>query len=213
MIFRHVSMAILILTVTLFLAFPVIGDEPMVYYIGANSTAAGCVTGLNNQGVQSYVKFGSVAPHVNRLRIVNKANGNIMFDGKPDAGQTVYVPAGAYTITAWSAYGTDDPCAVSVTFQSAPEPPPAAASTPTASPSQDTVDSYPSDQYNPGGYYPGYYPYPGGYDPAHRPNPRPTCQLVWCTYCGKYHPPGKCVFTMKTKSVLDPYNPYWRGNK
>ena len=202
----------LILSCIVFATFSIRGEEEKIYYVGTNSNQSGCVTQLNNQGAQNYLKFVSVAPIVNRIMIVNQDNGAVFYDGKPEAGATVYVPKGRYAITGWSAYGTDDANAVTISFQNTPATPAAKATaseqitvdgTPVQS-SQDQTIIYDSGIY--GGYsYPYYY-----YGTSPRPTPYP---YMWCTACGQYHKPGGCIFTKKTNSILDPYNPYWRGGR
>jgi hypothetical protein len=203
------------------LSHPLIGEEMKLYYLGASSNASGYVTQINNQGIQSYIKFNHVAPVVNRLRIVNTANGTVMFDGRPEPGVSVYLPVGMYVVTGWSQYGTEDMNAVSIAFQSAPEPvtSPAPAQVTvdgnSVQPSQNTTTVYtsPAGSAYPYYYYPDYGNYINcnTYCPPPGPCPQPAPSYIWCTYCGKYHAPGGCAFTMKRKSVNDPYNPYWRG--
>lgn len=195
-----------------FLLDSLYADEIKLYYLGASSAAEGYTTQLNNQGAESYIKFASVAPIVNRMRIVNSANGNVMFDGRPEVGSTVYLPVGMYSITGWSSYGTEDIHAVAINFQQTFEnvskplsPEKTQPLTVDGNPLQPslnttTIYSYPGGYY----YYPNYYP---------APCPPQNCQLIWCTYCSKYHSPYGCVYTMPRRSVTDPYNHYWRGNK
>lgn len=184
---------------------------------GADSTQQGYITQLNNSGMASYIKIKSVAPIVNRLRILNLRNNNIVFDGYPKAGNTIYAPCGTYMVTGWSSYGTCDKNAVTVEFTDIPQ----AASENEAdvkekNNKQITVNGNPLQPtqntttiITTGPAYNSYqYPYYNIYPPACIPA---TPQLIWCTYCGKYHGQSGCVWTIKQKSVLDPYNPYWRG--
>jgi len=218
---RDGSVLFILACLVLSLALPVWADTSQAAVFGANSAREGSTTQVNNGGSLSYVKITNVAPIVNRIRIVNLANGSIVFDGCPVAGTTLYMPKGSYMITGWSAYGTEDRNAVVAVFTQAPDPV-ASPQEPKPAPQPTMVDgnAAPANQnmapayYNNGGLY---YPYPNYGMPYGSPYvypglpPVPQSRYIWCTYCGKYHVPGGCAFTLPQKSVLDPYNPYWRG--
>ncbi len=198
------------------LSLTAFAGEGQTAVFGANSTRGGSISQVNNGGLMSYAKITSVAPIVNRIRIVNMNNNSVVFDGCPLVGATLYMPRGSYLVTGWSAYGTEDGNAVVALFTQAPDP---AATPQDAKPAQQPAtvngNAVPTDQNtiplynnNNAGLY---YPYPNYGIPAYLPVPR--SQFMWCNACGKYHVPGGCAFTVHRKSALDPYDPYWRGNK
>lgn len=213
-------------------------DDGKSVSFGVNSTSGGYVTQVSNRGSYNYAKIVSVAPIVNRIKVMNSSNNNIIYDGCPTAGATFYIPKGNYLVTGWSSYGTEDAGGVVISFtQTQTQTETQSAPAPSASPSpsgQVTVDGQavqtnqnsttiytdsPGSYNNPYSgssiYYNGGYPYGGIYlSPGSGYSwPGQSRGLIFCQYCGKYHVYGKCVFTMPNNSILDPYNPYWRGNK
>jgi hypothetical protein len=235
MILRNIFTGVVVILFLWSLSIFACADEGKTVSFGVNSTPGGYVVQLNNHGTNNYAQFISVAPIVNRLRITNITNNNVVYDAHPTPGTMLYLPGGSYVVTGWSSYGTEDGSAITVTFtQTPPEQPAAKTEAPketqvtgdgnSREPAQNSTTIYSSSpDYN-------YYPYPGSIAPYNknypsnnnppfnntcnkpgRPNPQP--QLIWCTYCGKYHQPGGCVFTNQQNTVNDPYNPYWRGRK
>jgi hypothetical protein len=231
---RYFLIGMIFLLFSAMLCLAAAAEEGKTVSFGVNSMPGGYVLQLNNRGTNNYARFIHVAPIVNRLRITNSANNNVVYDAHPTTGTTLYLPGGSYVVTGWSSYGTEDENAITVTFTTMPtEQSPAQTDPPKASPAivegtplqptQNTT-TYSS---NPDYYYypsPGFiYPYNGTFPSNNNPpfntslnkpnQPYPQSQLIWCTYCGKYHRPGGCAFTQKQHTVNDPYNPYWRGNK
>lgn len=213
-------------------------DDGKSVSFGVNSTSGGYVTQVSNRGSYNYAKIVSVAPIVNRIKVMNSSNNNIIYDGCPTAGATFYIPKGNYLVTGWSSYGTEDAGGVVISFtQTQTQTEAQSAPAPSASPSPSgkvTVDGQtvqtnqnsttiytdsPGSYNNPYSgssiYYNGGYPYGGIYlNPGSGYSwPGQSNGLIFCHFCGKYHVYGKCVFTMPNSSILDPYNPYWRGNK
>jgi len=207
-------------------------DENKSVSFGVNSSSGGYVTQVNNRGTYNYARVMSVAPIVNRIKVMNSSNNNIIYDGCPAAGATFYMPQGSYVVTGWSSYGTEDRNGVVISFAQA-APAPAATPSTTASPStsgQVTVDgqplqpaqngttvytdspgSYSNPYYNTGIYLNGGVPYGGIYVGPGYGVPGQCNGLIYCSLCGRYHRYGGCAFTMPNRSVLTPYNPYWRG--
>lgn len=217
-------------------------DDGKSVSFGVNSSSGGYVTQVSNGGSYNYAKVVSVAPIVNRIKVMNSSNNNIIYDGCPAAGATFYIPKGNYLITGWSSYGTEDTSGVVISFtqtqtqtQTQNQTQTQTTSAPSASPSpsgQVTVDgqtmqtnqssttiytdspgSY-NNPYNVNSIY-----YNSGYGGMYLNSGcgdswSGQCSgLIFCHFCSKYHVYGKCVFTMPNNSILDPYNPYWRGNK
>ncbi len=207
-------------------------DDSKSVSFGVNSTSSGYVTQVNNRGSYNYAKVMNVAPVVNRIKVMNSSNNNIIYDGCPTAGATFYMPQGSYLVTGWSSYGTEDRNGVVISFtqaQAQAAPAPAASSSPSGQvtvdgqplqPAQNTTTIYTDSpgSYNNPYYVNGIYPYGGAYGGAYYgPTggyslPGQCNGLIFCNFCGKYHAYGGCAFTMPNKNVLNPYNPYWRGN-
>lgn len=108
-----------LIAVCIFLLFSPASSYAQTVVLGSNCTATGDISIFSNTGSNNYLKFNTVDPNLNRLRIIDEKSF-VYFDGRPETGQTIYLPAGTYRSIGWSGYGQAIPQAATGSFVGAP---------------------------------------------------------------------------------------------
>ncbi|MDQ7821248.1 MAG: hypothetical protein RDV48_00500 [Candidatus Eremiobacteraeota bacterium] len=68
----------------------------------ADSSAPGSLSEFTCEGTGSSLRIASVAPGVKRLRIVNAADNEVIWDGRPVKGMVIKLPQGTFRAYCWS---------------------------------------------------------------------------------------------------------------
>ncbi|MDQ7821249.1 MAG: hypothetical protein RDV48_00505 [Candidatus Eremiobacteraeota bacterium] len=176
----------------------------------SDSSPGGAMTEFASRGPSLFLQLNSVGPGINRLRILNAANNDVMWDNVPTPGASIYLPPAHYRAYCWSGEASASGASVAAAFvpgaaqqYSAPSPPPypqdqdetvpgyseefknSPADSGTSWDSPLNYDNYRANQPYYNMYPASYYPLPQGASNSSK----------FCHYCGGYHPVKSCTYT------------------